>query len=148
MSEMLARCGYRCDLCAAQSPNASIRLHMVKGWRKFYGHTRYTVDNVQCDGCRCDNGRLADINCQVRPCVIEKGISTCAHCDEMPCDKLQTHLTCRGRQMKRLQGISQEDYNLCCRQFDSIPRLLKIRNELGLPDNGLVEMMYEDPTAS
>ncbi len=141
MSEMLARCGYRCDLCAARSPDPSIRQRLVDGWRKFYGHTRYTVDNVQCDGCQCDNGRLADINCQVRPCVIEKGIPNCAHCDDFVCDKLKPLLTSRERQLKRMGHVAEEDYDLCCRQFDSIPRLLKIREELGLSDGGLIALM-------
>ena len=87
MKVLLGRCGYRCDLCAARSDDPDIRQKLVDGWRKYLGHQMYTVENVQCDGCMSE-GKLADKGCSIRPCVIEKGIENCAHCDEYICGKL------------------------------------------------------------
>jgi hypothetical protein len=126
---IIGRCGYRCDLCAARSDDRELRQKMVDGWRKYWGHERYTADNVRCDGCLVD-GRLADTNCGVRPCVIEKGIPNCAHCDECPCDKLKRLLSSPHMNFARFGEVPEEDYNLCMRQFDSIPELMRIRKEL------------------
>lgn len=130
MKEMLARCGYRCDLCAARSKDPAVRQKLVDGWRKYFRLQRYTAENVQCDGCLND-GKLADINCRVRPCVIEKGIENCAYCDEFPCEKLKAVLCSREGFMSRFPDISEEDYNLCMRMFESESRLLEIRKALG-----------------
>ena len=116
--------------CAARSDDRDLRQKMVDGWRKYWGHTRYTADNVHCDGCLAENGRQIDGKCEVRPCCREKGIPNCAHCDEIPCDKLKKLLNGPEHNFARFGDIPEEDYNLCIRQFDSIPRLMKLRAEL------------------
>jgi len=127
--EELARCGYRCDLCAARSDDPEVRQRLVDGWRKYFGHTMYTVDNVRCDGC-LHNGRLADKNCGVRPCVIERGLDNCAYCEEFPCELLK-RLWCSEEELRqRFPDIPEEDFNLCMRQFVSKPRLMEIRDKL------------------
>ena len=130
MGKMLARCGYRCDLCAARSDDPALRQRLIEGWRKYLGHEMYTVENVRCDGCMND-GRLADKNCPVRPCAIEKGVENCAYCDEYPCDKLEGLICSREKFVKRLGQIPEEDYNLCLRQFESERELASIRKALG-----------------
>ena len=129
MKKMLARCGYRCDLCAARSDDPVLRQRLVEGWRKYLGHEMYTVENVRCDGCRND-GRLADKSCPVRPCAIEKGVDNCAYCDEYPCDELEGLICSREKFVERLGAIPEEDYNLCLRQFESAPELASIRKAL------------------
>ena len=129
VTPIIGRCGYRCDLCAARSDDRELRQKMVDGWRKYWGHERYTADNVRCDGCLAD-GRLADTNCGVRPCVIEKGIPNCAYCDECPCDKLRRLVSSPHMNFARFGEVPEEDYNLCMRQFDNIPELMRIRKEL------------------
>jgi hypothetical protein len=130
VKKMLARCGYRCDLCAARSDDAALRQRLIDGWRKYLGHDMYTAENVRCDGCMND-GRLADKNCPVRPCAIEKGVENCAYCDEYPCDKLEGLICSREKFVERLGEIPEEDYNLCLRQFESKPELASIRKTLG-----------------
>jgi len=128
--EELSRCGYRCDLCAARSDNDSVRRKMVAGWRRYFGLTGYTAENARCDGCLHD-GRLADKNCPVRPCVIARGIENCAHCDDYPCDMLKK-LWCSEEELRnRFGDIPDDDFNLCMRQFVSKPRLREIRRQLG-----------------
>ena len=130
MDKMLGRCGYRCDLCAARSDDPALRQRLVDGWRKYLGHEMYTAENVKCDGCM-SNGRLADKNCPVRPCAIEKDVENCAYCDEYPCDRLKDLMCSREKFVKRLGEIPEEDYNLCLRQFESEPELARIRRSLG-----------------
>jgi hypothetical protein len=103
---------------------------MVDGWRKYWGHTRYTAENVRCDGCQAENGRLADTNCGVRPCAIEKGLPTCAHCAECPCEALKKLLNGPEHNFVRFGEVPQADYDLAIRQFDSIPEIMRLRAEL------------------
>lgn len=139
MEEMLGYCGYNCHLCAARSDDAELRQKLVDGWRKYFGHENYTAENVRCDGCRAD-GRLADKNCKARPCAREKGVWSCAFCDEFPCDKLKPLMATREGMLiycyPRTASITDEEYNLCMRQFESMPNLLRLLVEAGkLPSN-------------
>lgn len=129
MNKMLGRCGYRCDLCAARSDDPEIRQKLVDGWRKYLGHQMYTAENVHCDGCM-NEGRLADKNCPVRPCAIEKGVENCTYCDEYPCENLKDFISSREKFVKRLGEIPEDDYKLCLRQFESEPELKELRKTL------------------
>lgn len=132
--EMIGYCGYNCHLCAARSENPAIRQKMVDGWRKIYGHEKYTAENVKCDGCLSD-GKIADINCKARPCAREKGIKNCAYCDEFPCNKVKNLIASKDEMMvlgyPRTSSISEEEYNLCMKQFNSLPNLVNILINIG-----------------
>ena len=134
MSEMVGYCGYRCHLCAARSDDPAVRQKLVDGWRKYFGHESYTVENVRCDGCRAD-GRLADKECKARPCAIEKRVESCTQCEEFPCDKMR-HLMASGVGMliwcyPKTATITEEEYDLCMRQFDSMPGLVGMLADVG-----------------
>jgi hypothetical protein len=138
MDEMIGYCGYMCHLCAARSKDPNIRQKMIDGWRKYFGHQNYTVENVQCDGCLSD-GKLADKECKARPCAIEKGVKNCVLCEEFPCDKVIHLLATREGLLlfclPKTSNITEEEYNLCMRQFTSMPGLIKILAENGkLPE--------------
>jgi len=128
MDEMIGYCGYRCGQCAARSDDPEIRQRLVDGWRKIFGHEMYTVDNVRCDGCK-GNGRLADKQCQARPCAIERGVDSCAECGDFVCDKVRGLLGSRHTMLinhsKKLSQLTEEEYNLCMAQFDALPNLIK-----------------------
>ena len=123
MTEMIGYCGYNCHLCPARSNDPVVRQKMVDGWRKIYGHENYTAENVQCDGCLSD-GKIADKQCKARPCAREKGVENCVYCDEFPCAKLKPLID-------RIFFVTEEEYNLCMRQFHSIPNLLKMLDNTG-----------------
>jgi hypothetical protein len=134
MEKMIGYCGYNCHLCAARSDDPEVRQKMVDGWRKIFGHEMYTAENVRCDGCLA-NGRLADKQCKARPCAIEKGIESCAVCDEFICEKVRNLLGSREGMFtflySRLTDLTEEEYNLCMRQFDSMPNLIKLMVKAG-----------------
>jgi len=128
MDDMIGYCGYRCGQCAARSDDLEVRQKLVDGWRKIFGHEMYTAENVRCDGCK-GNGRLADKQCQARPCAIERGVDSCAECDDFVCDKVRVLLGCKESMLahysKKLSQLTEEEYNLCMAQFDAWPNLIK-----------------------
>jgi hypothetical protein len=126
--KIIARCGYRCDLCAARSDDPAVRQKLVDAWRKYYGHTQYTAENVKCGGCY--SNQLPDQSCKVRPCVIAKGIENCAHCDQCPCAKLKPLCSSPHISFVNFGDVPPEDYDLAMRQFDNVPELMQIRAEL------------------
>ena len=93
MERKIACCGYRCDLCPAFKENITgeqDQQEVSDGWYKYYGF-RIPPDEICCDGClaeNCDNPRLIDADCAVRPCSQRRGLPNCAHCDEYICGKL------------------------------------------------------------
>jgi hypothetical protein len=134
MTTMPGYCGYRCDLCAARSDDPAVRQKLVDGWRKIFGHQQYTAENVHCDGCRSD-GKVADQQCQARPCAKEKGLESCAFCEEFPCKKVGQLLASREGMLvfchRNLANLTEEEYNLCMRQFESMPDMIKLLAKAG-----------------
>jgi len=129
MTEMIGYCGYNCHLCAARSDDPAVRQRLVDGWRKIFGHQDYTAENVKCDGCLSD-GRVADQQCQARPCAREKGVESCAYCNEFPCEKIKHLIGSREGMLigchRRVPSVGEEEYSLCMRQFDSMPNLVRM----------------------
>jgi len=127
-------CGYNCHLCAARSDDAAIRQRLVDGWRRIFGHQNYTAENVRCDGCLSD-GRLADKQCQARPCAIERGVKNCAYCEDFVCEKVRQLLGSREEMLifhhKRAGLVTEEEYNLCMRQFDSTSNVVRMLVDAG-----------------
>jgi hypothetical protein len=134
MDEQIGYCGYDCGSCAARSDDPNLRQRLVDGWRKYFGHQSYTAENVRCDGCKSD-GRLADKSCKARPCAVERGVESCALCSDFPCDKVRPLFATREGMLvfpyPATAGITAEDYNLCMRQFESLPRLMRLLAEAG-----------------
>jgi len=126
--EMIGYCGYNCHLCAARSDDPAIRQRLVEGWRRIFGHQHYTVENVRCDGCLA-NAKIADKECKARPCAIERGVANCAYCKEFVCNKVGSLLASREGMLtflhKRMISITEDEYNLCVRQFESMPNIIK-----------------------
>lgn len=132
--EMIGYCGYNCHLCAARSDDPAVRQQLVDGWRRIFGHQQYTAENVKCDGCLSD-GKLADKKCKARPCAIERGVRSCAHCEDFVCEKVGHLLGSREGLLIFCRpdtgAVTEEEYDLCMRQFDSMSNLVKILAEAG-----------------
>lgn len=113
MTQILSRCGYRCDLCMAYAPN--IQAHpenaqiLSDGWHTYFGF-RIPPERIMCEGCLADTAETLDTGCPVRPCVNSYGFETCAQCPEYVCEKLTDRLvTYEDMQAKFSDPISQED---------------------------------------
>lgn len=66
---------------------------------------------------------------------MEKGVESCADCDEFPCQKLGPLMATRDGMLlfchPRTASLTEEEYNLCMRQFDSMPNLVQSMVETG-----------------
>ena len=132
--DMIGYCGYNCHLCAARSDDPAIRQQLVDGWRRIFGHQSYTAENVKCDGCLSD-GRLADKECKARPCAIERGVKNCAYCEDFVYEKVKHLLASREGLLifshARAGSVTEEEYELCMRQFESMPNVVKMLVDAG-----------------
>ena len=117
MKEDIACCGYKCKICPAYKNNITDKDSQEKvsdGWFKYYGF-RIPAEDIYCDGCLptdCENPRRIDTKCPVRPCVLEKVIPNCAHCDRYVCDKLSTRIVNPDEVVQKNKGeIPEEDFD-------------------------------------
>ncbi len=139
MSEILSRCGYRCDLCLAYQPN--IQAHpenaqlISDGWFKFFGF-RVPPEKIKCPGCLSDADETLDIGCPVRPCVVARGLVNCAYCEAYVCEKLQERLVrFESMQEKSPEPISKLEWQLFILPYENQVRLVELRSRLGRKDD-------------
>jgi hypothetical protein len=131
MTEILARCGYRCDLCPGYTGNIHSdkdRQETSDGWYKYAGF-RIAPADINCPGCF--GKETADKECPVRPCVIQKKLDNCGHCPEMPCDKLLTRMNFVEERLRVLTNVPENDYDKFLKPYASKDRLMKIRAKKG-----------------
>jgi len=130
MTEILARCGYRCDLCPAFTVNIHCdedRRKVSDGWFKYFGF-RIEPEKINCAGC-FDNNRTLDNECPVYPCVAQKGLNSCGYCSDMPCAKLKTRMDFLEERHLDLSQIPADEYNSFIKPYLSKDRLMKISAE-------------------
>ena len=135
MEPILTRCGYRCDLCLAYKPNVetnpSNQQKLSDGWHKYFGF-RILPEKVICDGCMSENPKLIDQACQVRPCVIEKGLANCSQCEQFVCEKLTERLVVYEQVKDRINAeIPEDDYLCFIRPYENKKRLDRVRAPSG-----------------
>jgi hypothetical protein len=131
MQPVLARCGYRCDLCLAYQPNVqkdpSSQQVLSDGWYKYFGF-RIPPEQILCDGCLSADSKTIDQNCLVRPCVIAKGLNNCAGCEDYACENLGDRLVVYEEMAARFADpIPQEDRRLFILPYENKQRLEKLR---------------------
>lgn len=131
MEPILTRCGYRCDLCLAYKPNIesnpSDQQKLSDGWYKYFGF-RISPPEIACDGCMSDDPNLIDINCTVRPCVIEKGLDNCAQCGQYVCERLTERLVVFEEVKNRIKAeVPRDDYLCFIRPYENKQRLDAVR---------------------
>jgi hypothetical protein len=113
MSKMIAMCGLDCSACpaylATQADDDEKRAETAQLWSKQF-NVDIKPEEVNCDGCRCDGGRLFTHPrvCAIRKCGMGKQISNCAHCPEYACGKLAPLLSAAPQAKVELDGLRQE----------------------------------------
>ena len=131
MEPIIAKCGYRCDLCPAYETNLQSdadKQRISDAWAKYCGFQVPPEQIQSCPGCIVSG---ADPTCTVRPCAIEKNVENCAHCEQFACDKLKSKLNFIEENVKvDLSEIPEDDYNLFIKLFISREYLLEIRKSL------------------
>lgn len=93
MNQLIACCGLDCETCDARiatlTNNNALREKTAALWTKLNG-VAIAPEMIHCTGCRIDGVKtpFCDSLCIVRNCVREKGLDTCADCEQM--EKCQT----------------------------------------------------------
>ena len=136
MAEIIAKCGYRCDMCLAYKADDINRKRFKDGLFKFYRY-RIKLENCYCDGCLADEkdpkNKLMDKDCKVRLCVMGKNLEDCAYCEEYPCKLVKSKfIDFEKVAAKQVEKISEEDYENFIMPYENLHYLEKIREEKGL----------------
>jgi hypothetical protein len=132
-NEIITKCGYRCDLCLAYTPNVEAndqRQLFSDGWFEIYGFS-IVPDDIKCEGCiSSESPELIDKNCPVRPCVINKKIDNCSSCAEYICEKLSQRIVIRSEIEKKMnRKLTYNEYKLFIEPYESKAILDKLRNK-------------------
>jgi hypothetical protein len=135
MEPIITLCGMRCDLCLAYQPNLDAHPENAQrisdGWETYFGF-RIPPEAVHCDGCFTTGAPTLDSSCDVRPCVIERGLANCAGCEAYICEKLAGRLTrFDAIQAKFDAPIPEEDRRLFIFPYENADRLAAIRAARG-----------------
>ena len=88
--EKLTYCCYECKpeqcplLKASLANDLQVKQEFAAKWREKYGR-EFTAEEVFCFGCKVEPARqgYAVRSCDVRACVLEKKLVSCAHCREL-----------------------------------------------------------------
>jgi hypothetical protein len=133
MKTMIARCGFRCDLCGAlvrNSPTSADRLDAAAGWAKYF-HLKVKPDSMRCNGCLardCSGYEFPEKNCAIRRCVLERGIDNCAACAEYPCTKLEKRMRGVEKVIKRFRNeVPKREFDRFIAPYDARTTLNQLR---------------------
>ena len=128
MKQIIAACGYRCDLCPVFEKNIgnSDKNKLSEGYLRYFDYKVSPEEIKSCGGC----SKEGDANCPVEPCVIERDIENCAHCDEFPCEKLKLKMNAVEDRIKDVSSLPDEDYNLFVKPYEAKKYLLNVKEKL------------------
>lgn len=136
MDDIIARCGFKCNLCLIYRENLKKdernRQIFRDGLEKYYGE-KLTLEECYCDGCMTDDSenpvRITK-DCKIRPCAISKGLQNCGLCEHYPCQDLEKKFVERSKVEARYGApIAEEDYQLFIMPYESRQVLDKIKRE-------------------
>jgi len=140
MTEIIARCGFKCHLCLAykeNNRNHDDQHRVAVGWSEYFD-LNVQPEKIQCNGCLSDDSGgfdFPDKNCPIRPCVLAKGIDNCSHCEDYPCEKLEGRMTGVEEVAKRFCGtVPQDEYDKFIAPYDSRRTFDEIRKEAKVSD--------------
>lgn len=95
-AEIIAKCGLICTGCesylATLSDDLPALTKMAEEASKKL-NTAFTWEDCRCFGCQGEGKKIGYCDsCAVRTCAQERGVETCAHCDDYGCEKISTFL--------------------------------------------------------
>ncbi len=131
--EVIAKCGYRCDLCLAYPANVKRqdrRAELSDGWFKCFGF-RIPGDQIVCDGCLAEGGKQVDSGCPVRACAVARGVANCSECDSYPCDTFGKRQV-TWEELSKGKSITAEERELFVRPYENKATLDELRRKRGL----------------
>jgi hypothetical protein len=112
---MIAYCGLPCHSCPLHlltlETDADIReqkkADIIRLCRESYNMEFQPGDNIACDGCRTEGGKLfaGCGGCGVRNCARERKVENCAVCGEYVCEALKDFFRKDPEAEARLEAI-------------------------------------------
>jgi len=132
MNAIIAKCGYRCDLCLMHETNLKgqeEKRRMSAALAKYYDCQLAPESIHPCRGCAGAN-KAPDKNCEVFPCARQKGLAHCGYCPQFGCDKLKTRMDVVEECLAQHPDVSKEDYDLFFRPYLSREALTKVHRSV------------------
>ena len=92
--KLIAACGLICSDCdaylATQANDAPVVERIAAQWSEQFGAS-IPPESVWCDGCMTGGERRCGHvdECEIRACVVARGLANCAGCADFACDQLQ-----------------------------------------------------------
>lgn len=93
MAKMISMCGLDCATCPAflahKTDDQALREKTAPEWSAQY-HADLKPEDINCVGCLVREGvHLGHCGeCEMRRCGFARGVKTCAHCPDYPCQVL------------------------------------------------------------
>jgi len=93
VDEIIGVCGIACSKCpayqATQANDQAALERVAAEWSKMF-HASITATDCICDGCLSTSGRWGGYchQCRIRACGIERGLTSCAYCDDYGCETM------------------------------------------------------------
>ncbi|MFW9848401.1 MAG: DUF3795 domain-containing protein [Candidatus Thorarchaeota archaeon] len=101
----LAYCGINCKECPAYLATINNDDDLRASTREKWDTPEFpvAVEDINCEGCKSESGVHFKWcgQCTIRGCASERGVETCAHCDEYICDTLSEWLKMAGDDAKK-----------------------------------------------
>ncbi len=94
MDEIVGMCGLICSDCPAYiatvEDDDTKRAATAKLWSEQYGVEVEAV-TIDCLGCHASDDSVFThpLKCAIRLCGKKRGVATCAHCEDYPCETLE-----------------------------------------------------------
>jgi hypothetical protein len=117
MGEVIAYCGLVCQTCPiylatrveSQEERERMRAEIAQLCQGQYGMAYEPEDITDCDGCQADEGRLfsACKDCAIRKCARQRGLESCAFCDEYVCERLDAFFASESSARIRLDEMRE-----------------------------------------
>ena len=117
MKYMLGYCGVECSKCPAYiatiNNDDELRRRYAAEQSEFYG-MEILPERINCVGCLEDGEHLVYCSmCEIRRCCWNRGLETCAECDEYVCEELgKVYIVMNEVFGKSQNGVAEAKINL------------------------------------
>ena len=130
--KIIAACGNDCAACPRYTARPYGKteeelLHTAELWMKIgYRDRVVSKEEISCTGCKPENW----CRYHVIRCCMEKGIQTCAACDEYPCENMKDCFSVtKSFEPKCREVCSDQEYEILKKAFFEKERNLRILME-------------------
>ena len=90
-TNLIAPCGLYCGACtirfATEQKDTVLLKTISSSVEDYLGHP-VEIKDLECEGCLSDIVSVVCRECQIRDCVLSKGLNHCSECNEGPCQKI------------------------------------------------------------